>query len=61
VVEARIRNTLDRWNAANPTLLPFRLDLAIGDAHWLPSSTEAIEEALAEADRRMYEQKRGAQ
>ncbi|MDD5264787.1 MAG: diguanylate cyclase [Candidatus Bipolaricaulis sp.] len=60
VVEARIRNTLDRWNAANPTLLPFRLDLAIGEAHWLPQSEEAIEEALAEADRRMYEQKRGA-
>jgi len=59
VVEARMLEALDRWNAANTGLLPFPLELAIGDAHWLAQSSQSIEEALAEADRRMYEHKRG--
>ncbi len=61
VVEARIREALDRWNAADPHSLPFPLGLAVGDAHWLPQSAQTIEEALAQADRRMYERKRGQQ
>jgi diguanylate cyclase (GGDEF)-like protein len=61
VVERRILASLDRWNAAHSGLLPFPLGLAIGDAHWLPQSSQSIEEALAEADRRMYERKRGPQ
>ena len=61
VVERRILASLDRWNAAHSGLLPFPLGLAIGDAHWLPQSSQSIEEALAEADRRMYERKRGQQ
>jgi diguanylate cyclase (GGDEF)-like protein/PAS domain S-box-containing protein len=58
VVERRILKALDRWNAKGSELLPFPLDLAIGEAHWLPESNQSIEEPLAEADRRMYEQKR---
>lgn len=58
VVEARILAALDRWNAADSGLLPFPLELAIGDAHWLAQSSQSIEEALAEADREMYEHKR---
>jgi diguanylate cyclase (GGDEF)-like protein len=59
IVEARILEALTRWNTVNPLSLPFPLDLAIGAAHWLPQSDLSIEEALAEADRRMYERKRG--
>ena len=59
VVGARILAALNRWNAASSGLLPFPLSLAIGDAHWLPQSSKSIEEALGEADRRMYERKRG--
>ena len=59
VVEARILAALDRLNEADSGLLPFPLELAIGDAHWLAQSSQSIEEALAEADRRMYEHKRG--
>ncbi len=61
VVETRILALLDRWNAANSALLPFPLGLAIGETHWMPQSSQSIEEALADADRRMYERKRGQQ
>jgi len=61
VVEARILAALDRWNEADSGLLPFPLELAIGDAHWLAESSQSIEEALAEADREMYEHKRREQ
>jgi len=61
VVETRILEALDRWNAASSGLLPFPLGLAIGDAHWLPQGSQSIEEALAAADRRMYDRKRGQQ
>jgi diguanylate cyclase (GGDEF)-like protein/PAS domain S-box-containing protein len=54
IVKARILELVDRWNAANPDLLPLPLRLAIGDAHWMPQSSQSIEEALAEADRLMY-------
>ncbi len=54
IVKARILELVDRWNAANPDLLPLPLRLAIGDVHWLPQSGQSIEEALAEADRLMY-------
>jgi len=58
VVETRILSALDRWNATDHGLLPFPLELAIGDAHWLSESSQSIEGALAEADRRMYGRKR---
>ena len=58
-VERRIVEGLDRWNAADSGLLPFPLDLAIGAVHWMPGESRSIEEALAVADRRMYEHKRG--
>ena len=61
VVETRILAALDRWNTASSGLLPFPLSLAIGEAHWLPQSSQSIEEALGEVDLRMYERKRGEQ
>ncbi len=60
VVKTRILEALESWNIANPDLLPFPLDLAMGEAHWMPQSSQSIEEALTEADRRMYERKRGS-
>jgi diguanylate cyclase (GGDEF)-like protein len=57
-VERRILEGLDRWNATDSGLLPFPLDLAIGEVHWLPGGSQSIEEALTVADRRMYEDKR---
>jgi len=61
VVERRILEALDRWNKSNSDLLPFPVSLSIGEAHWLPQSRQSIEEVLAEADRQMYERKRGLQ
>lgn len=61
MVEWRILASLDRWNAANSGLLPCPLSLAIGDAYWLPQSSQPIEKTLADADRRMYERKRDQQ
>jgi diguanylate cyclase (GGDEF)-like protein/PAS domain S-box-containing protein len=58
VVERRILEALDRWNERNSDLLPFPLSLAIGETHWMPGTRRLIEEALAEADQRMYEHKR---
>jgi len=60
-VERRIVEGLDRWNAMDSGLLPFPLDLAVGAVHWMPGESRSIEEALAEADRQMYERKRGLQ
>ncbi len=59
VVERRILEALERWNATNSNLLPFPLSLSIGETHWLPDSLQSIEAALTEADRRMYEHKQG--
>ncbi len=59
VVERRIFDAVERWNKGNSGTLPFPLSLATGDAHWLPGSSRSIEDTLADADRRMYERKRG--
>ena len=39
-------------------LLDFPVTLSIGGAHWSPGGSEAVEEVLGKADRRMYEDKR---
>jgi diguanylate cyclase (GGDEF)-like protein/PAS domain S-box-containing protein len=59
VVKTRILDEVARRNEANP-LLDFPVTLAIGTYHWSPGSGQTIDQALAEADRLMYEDKRGA-
>ena len=56
LVEERILAEVARRNKANP-LLDFPVTLAIGSVHWNPDSGKSMEEALAEADRLMYESK----
>jgi len=56
LVEERILAEVARRNKANP-LLDFAVTLAIGSVHWSPDSGKSMEEALAEADRLMYENK----
>ncbi|MEN6368242.1 MAG: diguanylate cyclase [Thermotogota bacterium] len=58
-VKNRILAEVARRNEANP-LLEFPVTLAIGTYHWSPESGQTIDQALAEADRLMYEDKRGA-
>ncbi len=45
-------------DAAIQELVSFPITLSIGSAHWEPSTNKPIEEILAEADQRMYEEKR---
>lgn len=53
----RILAEVDRRNRENP-IFDFPVILAIGSAHWDPSSGESIENALDTADERMYEHKK---
>ncbi|MCF7891146.1 PAS domain S-box protein [Candidatus Bipolaricaulota bacterium] len=52
----RLNEELDRWNQQSE-LLDFSLTLAMGVSHWSPRQNRDVEEALNEADRRMYEDK----
>ena len=58
LVRERILAEIAHRNMANP-LLDFPVTLAIGSVHWSPDSGTSIEETLAEADKLMYEDKRG--
>jgi len=52
----RLEEALNRWNEeSNP--VDFPLSLAKGFSHWRPDQDRDIEEALKEADRKMYEDK----
>lgn len=53
----RLNEELDRWNQQFD-LLDFSLTLAMGVSHWSPDQERDVEEALNEADRKMYEDKR---
>lgn len=57
VVKDRILADVARRNKKNP-LLDFPVTLAIGSYHWSSESGRSIEEALSEADKLMYEDKR---
>ncbi len=57
LVKSRILAEVARRNQANP-LVEFPVALAIGTYHWSPESGQTIDQALAEADRLMYEDKR---
>ena len=56
VVRDRIQAEVATRNVTNP-LLEFPVTLAIGTVRWGPDSGQTIDQALEEADRRMYEDK----
>ena len=56
-VTHRIEDAVAERNRTNH-LIPFPVSLAIGSAYWLPSSDVPLETVLAEADQRMYAEKR---
>ena len=56
-VKQRIIEEVDQWNKANP-MFDFPVTLSIGSAHWSPEDERPVEKILAEADRKMYEEKR---
>jgi len=57
LVKERIRSEIAQRNKTNP-LLEFPVTLAIGSVHWSSGSGQTVEEALAETDKLMYEDKR---
>jgi diguanylate cyclase (GGDEF)-like protein/PAS domain S-box-containing protein len=57
VVKGRILAEVAKRNETNP-LLEFPVTLAIGTVHWSPDSGQSVDQALEEADRKMYEDKR---
>jgi diguanylate cyclase (GGDEF)-like protein/PAS domain S-box-containing protein len=57
VIRERIQQAVVRRNKENP-LLDFPVTLSIGAAHWRPEDDLPIEQVLAKADERMYEEKR---
>jgi len=53
----RLKKQLAQWNE-NSDLLDCPLTLAIGMSHWNPQQNRDVEEALKEADKKMYEDKK---
>ena len=56
-VKQRILEAVLHWNEMK-ALVDFPVTLSIGGAYWSPESSETVEEVLAKADSRMYEDKR---
>ena len=56
-VKQRILEEVARRNETNP-VFDFSVTFSIGSAHWRPEDSRTVEEALAEADQKMYEEKR---
>ena len=56
-IRKRIAEALTRWNETNQAF-DFPVWLSVGGALWDPKGTQTVEEALAKADLRMYEDKR---
>ncbi|MEF8798842.1 MAG: PAS domain S-box protein [Candidatus Bipolaricaulota bacterium] len=52
----RLSNKLAEWNEGSD-LIDFTLTMAMGISHWSPEQDRDIEEALKEADQKMYEDK----
>jgi len=57
IVINRIRTRADDWNIKYKDL-PFNVSFAIGCAYWKSDGDESIEDVLARADERMYENKK---
>jgi diguanylate cyclase (GGDEF)-like protein/PAS domain S-box-containing protein len=60
LVKSRIHAAVAKRNETNE-LIPFPVTFAIGESYWTPTDDRSILEALAEADRRMYEDKHRTQ
>ena len=56
-VMERIQAAVEERNRTNE-IVPFPVTLSIGSAHWSPELNQTAEEILAEADRKMYAEKR---
>ena len=56
-IRKRIAEALTLWNETNRAF-DFPVWLSVGGALWDPKGTQSVEEALAKADLRMYEDKR---
>ena len=57
IVKQRLIEALARWNKTSK-IFGFPVGLSIGGATWDPGGSESVEEALARADKQMYEDKR---
>ncbi|MBS3765528.1 PAS domain S-box protein [Candidatus Bipolaricaulota bacterium] len=57
-VVSRIKDELKKWNQEHD-MLDFPLTVAVGLAHWSPDQDSDVEDALEEADKKMYEDKEG--
>ncbi|MFP4646767.1 MAG: PAS domain S-box protein [Candidatus Acetothermia bacterium] len=55
----RLEKELEKWNEESD-LFDFPLTLAMGASRWSPDQDRDVEEALNEADRKMYEDKRNS-
>ncbi len=55
-VKQRILDEVAQRNATNP-VFDFPVTLSIGSAHWSAEDGQTVEKILAEADKRMYEEK----
>jgi diguanylate cyclase (GGDEF)-like protein/PAS domain S-box-containing protein len=56
VTSSRLKSKLLEWNEQS-NLLDFPLTLAMGVSYWKPDQERDVEDALNEADRKMYEDK----
>jgi GGDEF domain-containing protein len=52
----RLRSAIENWNRKNFPEIPITID--IGWATWTPEKPRSVPELLAEADARLYEEKR---
>ena len=57
--ECEIQAAMKERNRTNE-LVDFPVTLAIGSAHWEPNGDRSVNQVLAEADQKMYEEKRRA-
>jgi diguanylate cyclase (GGDEF)-like protein/PAS domain S-box-containing protein len=57
-VVSRLKDHLEEWSDNNE-VLDYKLTLAMGSTHWSADQDRNVEEALEEADRRMYADKNG--
>ncbi len=55
-VISRLKKKLKAWNDKNE-IIDFPLSVAVGSSYWNPQQDRDVEDALNEADRKMYEDK----
>lgn len=56
ILKDRVNRAVQDWNIRN-NILTFPLSLSIGCAHWDPAGSTTVDDVLAEADKKMYEEK----